>query len=181
MLVLDVKVTEYYDDSQEVFVPVTMPIAFEHSLLSLSKWESKYEKPFLSENHDKTEEEILDYLRMMAINPAVTDAHLANLSNKNITELQNYLGSKQTATWFSDRKKTQKAPPETPTAELIYYWMFSYQIPIECESWHINRLLTLIRVFGEKNQEPEKMSKSEMLARNRKLNAQRKAKMQTKG
>lgn len=181
MLVINVKVYENYDEENQLFIPVTMPIAFEHSLLSLSKWESKYEKPFLSDKEERSEEELLDYLRMMAVNPAVDDRHLALLSNNNITELQNYIASKQTATWFSDRKKKEKGPPETITSELIYYWMFSAEIPVECETWHLNRLLTLIRVFGEKNQKPEKMSKSEIMARNRSLNEQRKAKYNTKG
>lgn len=181
MLVVNVKVSENYDEEANLFIPVTVPVAFEHSLLSLSKWESKYEKPFLSDKHEKTSEELLDYLRMMVVNPAVPDGHLALLSQQNITELQDYIASKQTATWFADRKQSQRGVPETITAELIYYWMFSYQIPKECESWHINRLLTLIRVFGEKNQKPEKMSRADQLAKQRALNAERKAKYNTKG
>lgn len=182
MLVINVKVAENYDEENQIFIPVTVPIAFEHSLLSLSKWESKHEKPFLSDKHDKDEEEILDYLRMMAVNPAITDGHLALLSQQNIIELQNYISAKATATWFSDHKqKKPRSNPETVTSELIYYWMFSYQIPKECEKWHLNRLLTLIRVFGEKQQKPEKMSKTDTMARNRALNEQRKAKYNTKG
>lgn len=182
MLVINIKVAENYDEVDQRFIPVTVPVAFEHSLVSLSKWESKYEKPFLSDKHEKGEDELLDYLRMMAVNPATNDGHLALLSNENITELQEYISAKATATWFSEnKKKPSNSTPETVTSELIYYWMISYQIPKECETWHLNRLLTLIRVFGEKNQKPEKMSKSETMARNRALNAQRKAKYKTKG
>lgn len=181
MLVINVKVSENYDEETQRFIPVTVPLAFEHSLLSLSKWESKYEKPFLSDKHEKGTEEVLDYLRMMAVNPSVNDEHLALLSQQNINELQEHISAKATATWFTENKKKSPSNPETVTSELIYFWMFSYQIPKECESWHLNRLLTLVRVFGEKNQKPEKMSKSDTLARNRSLNEQRKAKYNTKG
>lgn len=181
MLVLNIPVSERYDEDSQTFFKVTEPVAFEHSLLSLSKWEAKYEKPFLSDKFEKTEEELLDYLRMMVVNPAVTDGRLAQLTQDNIIELNQYISSQQTATWFNEIKKSSGPSQETVTAELIYYWMISYQIPMECQTWHLNRLLTLIRVFNTKQQKPEKMSKRDIMSRNRALNEQRKAKYKTKG
>lgn len=177
MLVLQVPIGEYYDEMSEKFVPKTFPIALEHSLLSLSKWEEKYEKPFLSETEEMSTEEVMDYIRMMVLNPAVDDSLLNRLSNDNLIEIQKYLNRKATATTVRD-DDSNKNDRSIITAELIYYWMFSLQIPKECETWHINKLLMLIRVFNAKAKEADPknkktMSKSQIMARNAKLNAKR--------
>ena len=149
----------------------------EHSLVSLSKWESKYEKPFLSKE-EKTPEEVVDYIIMMSDNK-LTVEDLNTLPSESIDDLMKYLESKQTATWFS--KQDDKPSREIITAELIYFWMISFNIPVEFENWHINRLMTLIRVCSEKNAPPKKRSKADIMARNRELNRQRRAKMNTEG
>lgn len=177
MLILEIPIKEYYDETSEKFVVKTFPIALEHSLLSLSKWEEKYEKPFLSENEEMSTEEVTDYIRMMVVNPAVDPSLLNRLTNDNLLEIQKYINKKATATTVRD-DEPNKRDRTIITAEVIYYWMFSLQIPKECETWHINKLLMLIRVFNAKAKEADPknqktMSKSQLMARNAKLNAKR--------
>lgn len=177
MLILEIPIKEYYDETSEKFVSKTFPIALEHSLLSISKWEEKYEKPFLSETEEMSTGEVMDYIRMMVVNPAVDVSLLDRLSNDNLSEIQKYLNKKATATTVRDDDPNSRER-NVITSELIYYWMFSLQIPKECETWHINRLLMLIRVFNAKAKEADPkskktMSQSQIMARNAKLNAKR--------
>lgn len=177
MLILEIPIKEYYDETSERFVSKTFPIALEHSLLSLSKWEEKYEKPFLSETEEMSMDEVIDYIGMMVLNPAVDKSLLNRLTNDNLTEIQKYINKKATATTVRDDESGKK-DRSVITAEVIYYWMFSLQIPKECETWHINKLLMLIRVFNAKAKESDPknkktMSKSQIMARNAKLNAKR--------
>lgn len=153
-------------------------IELEHSLVSLSKWESKFEKPFLGKE-PRTNEEVLDYIQQMTLNE-VPEAIFQELSEANVLEINTYIDAKMTATWF---REEAGAPPsrEIITAELIYYWMIAFQIPWEAQTWHLNRLFTLIRVCNMKQAKPKKMSRSEMAARNRELNARRKAQLGTSG
>jgi hypothetical protein len=151
----------------------------EHSLVSLSKWESIYEKPFLGPK-EKTPEEILGYIEAMILNPKIPPGVLSRLSLENRDEISAYIDSRQSATWF--RETTSPAHSrEVITSELIYYWMISCNIPFECQNWHLNRLFTLIRVFNVKNTKPTKMSRGELAARNRALNEQRKTQLGTQG
>lgn len=180
MLIITVPGTEMFDEAKQEFVTEgDVTLKLEHSLVSLSKWESLYEKPFLGKN-EKTTGEVLDYIKFMTITPNVSPEVYQNLSEGNITEINTYIDAKMSATWFND-------PPGAPasrdviTAELIYYWMITFQIPFECERWHLNRLFTLIRVCNIKQAKPKKMSRAEMVARNRELNAQRRAQLGTKG
>ena len=180
MLTIVVPGEEMFEETKEEFVTVgDITLDLEHSLVSLSKWESKYEKPFLGAK-DKTTEEVLEYIKFMTLTPDVAPEVFNNLSEKNIEDINAYIDSKMTATWFSD-------PPGAPssrdviTAELVYYWMITFQIPFECQFWHLNRLFTLIRVCNVKQAKPKKMSRAEMAARNRELNAQRKAQLGTSG
>lgn len=181
MLEIEIEELELYDAEKEEFiVKPKVALHLEHSLVSLSKWESKWEVPFLS-TKEKTDAQMLDYIRCMTISPDVSDEHLLRLSLENIEEINRYIHAKMTATWFSDRKNE---PPsrETITAELIYYWLISLDIPFECQYWHLGKLLTLIRVCSEKNKpNDKKMSKSDLASRNRALNAQRKAQRNTSG
>ncbi len=142
-------------------VPATK-ITLEHSLVSLSKWESKWKIPFLSDQQ-KTREQQLSYIRYMTITQNVNPYAYFNISSDSYEEISNYINDPMTATWFNDNKKT-KGKPETFTSEIFYYYMFSLNIPIECQKWHLNRLITLIRVFNEKNKQPEK-SKPDLSAR----------------
>lgn len=172
---------ELYDDETSTFYYVTKKVQLEHSLLSVSKWESKYKKPFLSDlpDHAKTDDETFAYIRMMVLGD-ITEDLFERLLTYNLKEVQEYIGDAQTATTISDNKKGSRSS-ELVTSELIYYWMFTQTIPKECEQWHLNRLITLIRVFAAKQSKPEKQSRSEIAARNRSLNAQRRNQMKSKG
>ena len=181
MLRLKVLGPENYDEVLEEFVhEVTNVLRLEHSLSSISKWESKWELPFLDEK-SKTNEQTLDYINFMILDEEVPPDIISKLSQENMNQISEYINAKMRATWFSEEKKKPGASKETVTSEVIYYWMVSHQIPFETDQWHFNKLLTLIKVCNEKNQPEKKMSKSEMLARNQKLNAERKAQMKSKG
>lgn len=175
MLKLIVPKKEYYDEKKaEFFEKPGAVLELEHSLFSLSKWESKWELPFL-ETKDKTTEQWLDYIEMMALTPAEDPAIYTRLSSENFKQISEYIAAKQTATWFNTPKN---APPtrEIITAEIMYYWMVALSIPFECQYWHLNRLLTLVKVCNQKNapKKKEKMT-SEGLANRKKLNEARRA------
>lgn len=149
-------------------------------MISLSKWESKWQTPFLVEKK-KTTEQITDYIRCMTINQNV-DPNVYVCLSKNATildKINDYIKNPMTATWFSDDKGPVNR--EIVTAEIIYYWMVVNNIPFECQKWHLNRLLTLIRVCSVKNAPKKKMSKREIINRNRELNKQRRSQANSKG
>lgn len=180
MLTVCIAMQEAFDDDkQEFVVSKTHLIELEHSLVSLSKWESFFEKPFLN-NKDKTTEEALSYVKMMVVGEEIPPEVFVRLSNENLDEINQYINAKMTATTFSERPEA-RGPKEVITAEIIYYWMVSLNIPFECQHWHLNRLLTLIKVCNLKNTPQKKMNKRDLAARNRELNAQRKAKLGTRG
>lgn len=179
MLTIEIPDQEFFnEETQEFFTMKGQTLQLEHSLVSLSKWESKWNKPFLSKE-DKTAEETIDYIKCMTItqNPK---PHIYNLlTDKNILEIKNYIDAPMTATTFSNANQGHSR--EIVTSELIYYWMISLNIPMKCEKWHLNRLLTLIRVCNIKNGPAKKMSKKEIMTRNAALNAARRKKLNTKG
>lgn len=190
MLKIDIYDKEKFDEKTNKFIKPKFiaSIQLEHSLVSISKWESKWHKPFLSDKYEKTDEEIYDYIKCMTITQNVDDSVYAHLTNENIKVIKYYMEDKHTATTFHDERdkiagpKSSKRKTETLTAELIYYYMFSCQIPKECEKWHINKLLTLIRVFSIKNDtENNKMSKKDVMKRNASLNAARRKALHSKG
>lgn len=179
MLSIVVPEREYYDEDKNEFIhSKETTLQLEHSLVSLSKWESKWNKPFLS-SKDKTDEEILDYIRCMTITQNVDPSVYLRLSKQNVEQIVNYINLPMTATTFSDRENGKKR--EIITAEIVYYWMISLNVPFECQKWHLNRLLTLIKVCSIKNTPPKKMSKNEILNRNRALNASRRRALGSKG
>lgn len=180
MLRIVVPGVELFDEAKQEFMTQEHTVLdLEHSLVSLSKWEQEYEKPFLNAE-EKTTEEVLGYIRCMTITPEIPNDVYQRLSDENIRQINNYIDAKMTATWFNDQPGAP-ASRDIITSELIYYWMITFQIPFECERWHLNRLFTLIRVCNIKQAKPKKMSRSEIAARNRALNEQRKAKLGTKG
>lgn len=179
MLNIVVPARELWDEVNEQFISVKeQKLQLEHSLISLSKWESKWMKPFLSKD-PRTYEEAIDYIRCMTLTQNVDPAVYYCLTNENIKAINDYIDSPMTATTFSDIKR----PPnrEIITAEIIYYWMIALNIPMECQKWHLNRLLTLVEVCNIKNSPKKKISKKELASRNRALNAARRKKLNSKG
>ena len=181
MLTIDVPISpEGWDDEKQEFVePKTQTLQLEHSLVSLSKWESKWHKPFYSKK-ELTAEELLDYIRCMTLTKNVDPDVYNHLTEKNVKEVKDYIEDPMTATTFSKEDKGH-GNGETVTSELIYYWMIASNIPFECQKWHLNRLITLIRVCGVKNAPPKKRSKRDIMSRNAALNAARRKQMNTKG
>ena len=171
---------EGWDEEKEEFVEArTQILQLEHSLISLSKWESKWCKPFLS-TAQKTPEEILDYIKHMTLTPNVDPIVYDRLTTENFKQIDEYINAPMTATTFS-KEKNSGGNKEIVTAELIYYWMIALQIPFECQKWHLNKLLTLVRVCNIKNQPPKKMNKRDLMSRNARLNAARRQQLNTKG
>ena len=180
MLTITVRGEEVWDmDTEEFSNTFEFVLELEHSLVSLSKWEAIYKKPFISAD-SRTDEETLGYVKAMTLTPNVPPEVYANISEENQKEIAAYIEDQMTATWFSDQTKDKKTG-EQITAELIYYWMFSAGVDKECENWHLNRLITLLRVFSAKNSPPKKMSQAEIAARNREINARRRAELKTTG
>ncbi len=180
MLQITIPAVEQWDERKQEFVTTKeQTLQLEHSLVSISKWESKWCKAFLTKQ-EKTIEETLDYIKCMTITQNVDPEVYNYLTNENIEEINKYIEAPMTATYFSD-DKTAKPSREQITAELIYYWMIALNIPFECQKWHLNRLLTLIRVCNIKNQPLKKRSRKEIMSRNAALNAARRKQLNTKG
>ena len=179
MLDIIIPATERFDENTMQFTySKEQKLTLEHSLISLSKWESKFKKPFLSSK--KTTYELIEYIRFMTLTQNVSQDAYLNLSKDNINDIEKYINDPMTATTFkkNDRKR---GPKEIVTAELIYYWMITLGIPFECQKWHLNKLLTLIEVCAIKNEPPKKMSRSEIAAQHRAINAANKKRFHTKG
>jgi hypothetical protein len=171
--------SEYYNDETKEFGTEDYILELEHSLVSLSKWESFFEKPFLSDVA-KTTEETVWYVMAMVLTPNVPPEVYEKLTEENLEAINVYINSKQTATWFAS-KATKPGAKEVITSEIIYYWMITLNIEKSFEHWHLNRLFALIKVCNEKNAPKKKMTRAEIAQRNRELNAQRKAQLGTRG
>lgn len=181
MLEIDIPDREYYDERLQEFVYLKgQKLVLEHSLVSLSKWESKWKKPFLSKDK-KTYEESADYVRCMTISKNVDPTVYSGLDQATFNKISDYIDDSMTATWFSENDKKKGGRGPVVTSELIYYWMIAFNIPFECQKWHLNRLLTLIKVCEIKNAPSKKMKKRDIYARNRALNAARKHSLGTNG
>ena len=180
MLKITIPGGELWDESKGEFVyREDQTLVLEHSLISLAKWESKWCKAFLS-NKEKTREETIDYVKCMTLTQNVNPEVYDYLTNENIREINEYIAAPMTAAYFAE-DKTARHSREPVIAELIYYWMISLNIPVQFEKWHLNRLLSLIKVCNLKNQPPKKRSAREIMKRNAELNAARRKKLNTKG
>ena len=181
MLTINIPISpEGWDEDKQEFVePKTQTLQLEHSLVSLSKWESKWQKPFYSKK-EMTEEETVDYIKCMTLTKNVDPDVYNHLTNENIKDIMDYIGNPMTATTFSKEDKISNNR-ETITSELIYYWMIASNIPFECQKWHLNRLITLIRVCGVKSTPPKKRSKRDIMSRNAAINASRRKQLNSKG
>ena len=180
MLKITIPGQEFWDEGKGLFVNTKdTTLQLEHSLISLSKWESRWHKPFLG-REDKTMEETMDYIRCMTVTRNVDPLVYDSVTNDIIGMISRYIDDSMTATWFSKEDK-KSAGRDVITAEIIYYWMIAYNIPFECQKWNLNRLLTLIRVCSVKNASPKKNSKKETLKNYAALNAARRKALKTKG
>jgi hypothetical protein len=180
MLQITVPALEGWDESKQEFVNYkAQTLQLEHSLIAISKWESKWHKPFLVKEQ-KTREETLDYIKCMTITQNVDPEVYDRLTQQNIDEINAYIDNPMTATTFSD-EQNGKPSREIITSELIDYWMIANNIPVEFRKWHLNRLITLIKICSVKNSPPKKQSKKEILSRNAALNAERRKRLNTKG
>lgn len=180
MLQITIPGAEYFDDAKQEFVyEKEQTLQLEHSLVSLSKWESKWKKAFLS-GKDKSYEETLDYIKCMTITKNVNPSVYSRLTNENLEQINSYISDPMTATYFP-KDETKKNSREVVTSELIYYWMIAMNVPPEYQKWHLNRLLSLIRVCEIKNAPPKKMGRKELMSRNAVLNAARRKRLNTRG
>lgn len=179
MLEIVLPATEDYNEATNEFAMYPeYKIELEHSLFSLSKWESKWEKPFLNDDA-RTDEQTVDYIRCMTITPNVPEEAYSRFSNADFERVRDYIQASMTATWFND--KNSKPSREIITAEVIYYWMIQSQVPFECEHWHLNRLITLLKVCSAKNAPAKKMSHAERAAQQRAINEANRKKYNTSG
>ena len=180
MLQITIPSGEFFDERNQMFVNTKeQTLQLEHSLVSLSKWESKWNKSFLS-TPEKSFEESIDYIRCMTITQNVDPLVYSNITPDIIKQVTEYIDRPMTATTFRNDNNRGRSS-EIITSEIIYQWMISYGIPFECQRWHLNRLLTLIRVCSIKSQPPKKMGRNELANRNRSLNAARRSRLNTKG
>lgn len=179
MITITIPGVESFDDEKQMFVYTDeVVVDLEHSLVSLSNWESKWQKPFLN-HEEKTDAETLSYIYMMCLTPGVPEEAFLRLSPENFRDINTYIGARMTATWFKD--ETGKPSREVVTAELIYHWMIALKIPLDREWWHLNKLTTLIRVINIKSSPPKKMSPGEAMAQQRELNRQRREQARSRG
>ena len=182
MLELTIPGGEFWDEDKEEFIRRNnTTIRLEHSLVSLSKWESKWHKPFLSKKSTKTPEEITDYVRFMTISQNVDPSVYSYLTAENYRQINEYLDDPMTATWFNEERKKSRSSQQI-TSELIYYWMIESGVPFDpCQKWHLNRLLTLIKVCSVERQSHKKKSKKTIFSENTALNAARRARLNSNG
>lgn len=179
MLELTIPRRTFFKESTSEFIEFNeVKLKLEHSLISLSKWESKFKKPFLSDKkHSK--EEMVCYIECMSLIPNIDSMIYKTIPDDLYVTICDYIEDSMTATTISDKDPTTNR--DVITSEIIYFWMIELGIPFECEKWHLNRLMMLIRVCSIKKGPQKKMSKREILEQNRRLNESRKKKAKTKG
>ena len=171
--------SEYWDAEREEFIYTKgQVIKIEHSLLSISKWESKWKKPFLDPNHTLTEEEMLSYIQCMTITQNVDKIAYRFIPNSEMRKIVDYIQDNLTAHKLIEKKGGAKKAIES---ERIYFWMSAYGIPFSCEKWHLSRLFALLDIAAEENKPKKNMTISDIYRENAKLNAARRKALGTKG
>ena len=179
MLLLTIPAGEYWDEASETFFfTKEVKLRLEHSLISISKWESKWCIPFYSSN--KTPEQLIHYVQCMCLNPDVDPEVFKRLTPDNIKAINEYIAAPMTASTVKETNGAKRSS-EIVTSELIYYWMIEFGIPESFEKWHLNRLMMLIRICSEKAKPSKGMSKREIMQQNKALNAARRARLHSKG
>lgn len=185
MLSITIPKTELFDEKTNEFISINeTKLQLEHSLISVKKWESKWKQPFLSEKYEKTTEQVLDYIKCMTITQNVDSVVYRAIPSKAFEEITSYIKDPMTAAWFPKEyglPKISNRSSQTITYEIIYYWMITFNVPVEFEKWHLNQLLTLIKVINVENQSKKKMPKKEAARQRALLNKQRRAQLNTKG
>ena len=186
MLTITVKAREGWDPETERFIELKKDVTLqlEHSLISVSRWEAKWKKPYIAktEKDTKTKEEVKDYIRCMTVSNNIDPKVYDFLTEQNLKEITDYINDPMTATWFDDKAVSKRSSAEQITSELLYYYMVQYDIPWEAQKWHFNRLMTLIRVFSDKEASSgKKISKKDLLSRNSRLNKARRMASGSKG
>lgn len=180
-LTIHVAPHEIWNDVTEEFEQIPeATFHIEHSLASIAKYESNYRKPFLVEQN-MSGKDLINYIRCMTLEENIPYLVYKGISRDDYIRIRNYLEAPMTATWFKEDQNGKKRPGQVITAEIIYYYMVELGIPFECEHWHFNRLMTLIRVCSEKQATPKKMSKKDILSQYASVNAARRAKLGSKG
>ena len=181
MLQITIRPFELFDEGKQEFISYkkAQVLQLEHSLISISKWEQKWHKAFLSKN-DKTYEETIYYIQCMTLTQNVDPISYYFISDDDMNRINEYISDSMTATFFMKDKKPARSSGIV-TSELIYYWMIALGIPFECQKWHLNRLLTLIKICQIKNAPPKKRSERDIMAQNAALNAARRKRLNTKG
>lgn len=178
---IEVKSEEEWDEVTETFQQGVYDILLlRHSLVSIDEWESKWHKAYFG-SAKKTNEEAMDYIRCMTLNRDVDPIVYQHLTQADIQKISAYLEDPMTATTFREDKSKKRGRPETITAEIVYFWMLEYGIPFECRYWHINKLLTLVRVCNVKNSKPEKKSQKQLLQEHAAINARNRQLLHTRG
>lgn len=181
MLQITIPERESFDESTGKFIYTKeYTLQLEHSLVSLSRWESKWKKPFLNQKEALNREELIDYIRCMSINNGVPDIAYEAIGPLEMQMILGYIADGHTATTITDRRP-RPVKQEIITSELIYYWMIACGIPFECQKWHLNRLLTLIKICNIKQGPEQKMSRQSIYAQNAALNNARRAKLHSRG
>jgi hypothetical protein len=168
------------EEAQRFFYMDGIVLQFEHSLVSLSKWEARFKKLFLTKDQ-KTDEEMVGYVEAMLLTPDVGREVLDRLSEDNVKAIDDYINDPMTGSIVAEMPDQGRKSSERISSELIYFWMSQYQIPIECEHWHLNRLFTLIKIHHAKSQKPKKMSTQKQAQTMAEINAARKKKLGTSG
>lgn len=182
-IVITVPKCEVYDEENDIFYEINdeVSLVMEHNLIAISRWESKYHKPYLTKE-TKSNEEILYYLECMTLTKGIKSYIYKCIPKSELQRITEYINDPMTGTKIRESPYNKQMKEETQSSELLYYYMFKLGIPKECENWHLNRLMTLMRVYGVKEEKPDgKMSRSELIARNKAINARNRAKFHTKG